>query len=175
MITDSVGPFSRPVAVNRLPDDGTEVTVTANEEERRDLAMDFGLPAIGRLEGRFRLRPTRTGVQVAGTVTAEVTQTCVVTLEPFDSILTEEVEVEFTEPSRTSPRGEPAPELEADLDIPDEIVDGRVDLGAVTSEFLALGLDPYPRKPGVSFAFEDDPEAKAGPLAELARLRRGEG
>ena len=37
-------------------------------------------------------------------------------------------------------------------DAPDPIVDGKIDLGALAAEFLALGLDPYPRKPGVAFA-----------------------
>ena len=27
----------------------------------------------------------------------------------------------------------------------------QIDLGALAAEFLALGLDPYPRKPGVAF------------------------
>ena len=35
----------------------------------------------------------------------------------------------------------------AAIDPPDEIVNGRIDLGRVTAEFLALGLDPFPRKP----------------------------
>ena len=39
----------------------------------------------------------------------------------------------------------------ADEDRPDPVVDGKIDLGAVAAEFFALGLDPYPRKPGVEF------------------------
>ena len=31
-------------------------------------------------------------------------------------------------------------------DAPDPIVDGKVDLGALAAEFIALALDPYPRK-----------------------------
>ena len=38
-----------------------------------------------------------------------------------------------------------------DADIPDPIVGGRIDFGVLTAEFLALGLDPYPRKPGMAF------------------------
>ena len=34
-------------------------------------------------------------------------------------------------------------------DAPDPIVDGKIDLGALAAEFMILGLDPYPRKPGV--------------------------
>jgi len=37
---------------------------------------------------------------------------------------------------------------------------------------MALGLDPYPRKPGVSFQpVEEDPEPDDSPFADLARLR----
>ncbi len=51
---------------------------------------------------------------------------------------------------------EAAPDRAAALaeqpDPPDPIVNGRIDLGQLAAEFLALGLDPYPRKPGVEFA-----------------------
>ncbi|MFZ3327701.1 MAG: hypothetical protein WA231_18240 [Methylocella sp.] len=34
---------------------------------------------------------------------------------------------------------------------PDPIINGQIDLGALAAEFLALNLDLYPRKPGVTF------------------------
>ena len=57
-------------------------------------------------------------------------------------------------------------------DPPDPIVDGKIDLGALAAEFLALGLDPYPRKPGVAF---DPPEPQGGrdsPFAALAEPKK---
>jgi hypothetical protein len=36
-------------------------------------------------------------------------------------------------------------------DPPDPIIHGQIDLGALAAEFLALNLDLYPRKPGVTF------------------------
>lgn len=49
-------------------------------------------------------------------------------------------------------------------------MNGRIDLGALTAEFLALGLDPYPRKPGVDFEpVASGPES--GPFDALRRLR----
>ena len=36
-------------------------------------------------------------------------------------------------------------------DPPEPIVNGAIDLGALAAEFLMLGLDPYPRKPGAVF------------------------
>ena len=57
-------------------------------------------------------------------------------------------------------------------DPPDLIVNGLFDLGALAAEFLALALDPYPRKPGVSFV-ETAPEAE-GPesVSPFAALRK---
>ena len=58
--------------------------------------------------------------------------------------------------------------------MPDPIVGGRIDFGALTAEFLALGLDPYPRKPGVSFEAVqagEDPR----PFDALRKLQEREG
>ncbi|MCX8255413.1 MAG: DUF177 domain-containing protein, partial [Beijerinckiaceae bacterium] len=56
----------------------------------------------------------------------------------------------------------------------DPIVDGKIDLGAVTLEFLTLSLDLYPRKPGVHFtdvSVGDKDEAGESPFAALRRLK----
>ena len=44
-------------------------------------------------------------------------------------------------------------------------------LGALTAEFFALGLDPYPRKPGVEFAAPAEEAAPDSPFAALAGRR----
>jgi Large ribosomal RNA subunit accumulation protein YceD len=122
-----------------------------------------------------------------------VTQVCVVTLEPFEHDVVEAVEVRFVAapPSprvqgagKTRRRGAqdmdlapPPPAVEeGEEDPPDVIVDGRIDLGSLAAEFLALGLDPYPRKPGAEFApVEPEPEPEAeSPFAALEGLRKPE-
>lgn len=169
MTPDSVGPLSRPVLAARLPPEGLEVEVRATPEERAALAADFKLTEVRSLEARFRLAGSPERVHVVGRVTADIVQICVVTLEPFESRLQEDVEVDFEEP-----RGD-ARDPGADIDLaqegPDEIVDGRIDVGALAAEFMALGLDPYPRKPGVDFKYEErDPGDN--PFAKLAALKR---
>ncbi len=49
-------------------------------------------------------------------------------------------------------------------------MNGRIDFGALTAEFLALGLDPYPRKPGVAFEPVSAGEEPL-PFADLAALK----
>jgi hypothetical protein len=56
-------------------------------------------------------------------------------------------------------------------DPPDELVGDFVDLGSITAEFLALALDPYPRKPGISFESPQAADVRDSPFARLAELR----
>jgi Large ribosomal RNA subunit accumulation protein YceD len=164
-MTDVAGPLSRSIPVTDLPPEGIEITVEASPEEREALARDFKLPAIHALTGTFRISGTRKRVHASGRVDATISQICVVTLEPFDSNIREDVEVDFAASPASAGQGE---------DPPDEIVDDRVDLGWLTAEFLALGLDPYPRKPGVDFAFEAADDRPESPFAALGMLKRDE-
>ncbi|MEH3146809.1 MAG: DUF177 domain-containing protein [Methylobacterium frigidaeris] len=164
MTPDTVGPLSRPILVEKAMRSGQEIVVEANEEEREALARDFALPAIRSLTGRFRLSGSLHRLQVTGRVEAALAQTCVVTLEPFDTEVSEAVDVDFSAPDAF------AGTAAEDAEMPDPIVNGRIDLGSLTAEFLALGLDPYPRKPGV--AFEPAVEsAEEHPFAGLQALR----
>jgi hypothetical protein len=53
------------------------------------------------------------------------------------------------------------------------MVQGAVDLGALATEFLLLGIDPYPRKPGVAFAPPADTPGPSGhPFEALAALKK---
>lgn len=170
MTPESVGPLSRPVSVERLPTEGLEETVVATPEECAALADDFKLPAIHALSGRFKLTGSPQRVRITGRIEASITQICVVTLDPFDSVLEEDVEVDFAALERASAE---ASGHERD-DRPDEIVNGRIDLGALTAEFLALGLDPYPRKPGVAFSHDAANDKPDSPFAALGKLKRDE-
>ena len=170
MTPESVGPLSRPVSVAHLSDNGLEVTVEASDDERAALARDFKLPAIHALRGHFRLTGPGERVHVEGSVQAKVSQICVATLDPFETEIEEEVEVDFVRPG-SGAADQAAPDPEADP--PDEIVGDHIDLGALTAEFLALGLDPYPRKPGASFSFETGEAGPESPFAGLKNLKGG--
>ena len=179
MTPDSVGPLSRPFSVAHLPPRGTDVTVETNPEERSALARDLNLAELRTLSAQLHVKGSPARVHVTGRLRALVVQTCVVTLEEFESELEEEVEVSFRAPLPGEERMDRDEEVEANLDTPDELVGDRIDLGAITAEFLALGLDPYPRKPGVAFDAEPagggDAPDRASPFAALGRMRKTEG
>ena len=179
-------PFSRPVVVASVAESGTRVKYQASEAECAALAEQDGLAALRELVVEAELiRRGREGLCARGRVTAVVTQLCVVTLEPFEARVEEPFEIEFAPQAEAEAAYARAmAEIEAAVDKaavlaeqkdpPDPIVGGKVDLGALGAEFLALGLDPHPRKPGASFDEIIDPLAKEkpSPFATLAKIKK---
>jgi hypothetical protein len=150
-------PLSRPIRVDNLPKEGQVVRIEADAAERAALAALNGLPEIATFTATLDVTKASGGaVLVTGAVHAELTQVCVVSLEPFPGIVDEPIDVRFAPAAEENAPRRPAGEDDAiaigDEDEPDPIVDGKIDLGALAAEFFALGLDPYPRKPGVAFA-----------------------
>ncbi len=157
--------FSHSVRVDEIPEQGIDVSLSADAPTREALAKADRLVGIAALDADFHIaRQGLSQFNVTGTVRAKITQICVLTLEPFDSDVVEEVDVDFAEPA-VAARAAADADADAEFgtaepghrDPPDPIEDGAIDLGALAAEFLALGLDPYPRKPGAEFAAVADP------------------
>jgi hypothetical protein len=170
-------PFSRWVRVDALPREGQTVTIEATSVERQALASFFELPAIAALTATLRLEPWgHGGARVSGAVHGALTQICVVSLEPFPATIDEAVDVRFA-PQAACHSGPVAAKQTLSLDDedePDPIIEGKIDLGALATEFFALGLDPYPRKPGATFEQSTESEPADSPFSALAkRAKRG--
>ena len=164
--------FSRLVRVDALPREGQVMTIEANPAERGELASFYKLPAIAALTATLRLDPWgEAGARVTGAVHGELTQTCVVSLEPFPATVDEDVDVRFAPQTAASSKSKATEETFSltDEDEPDPVIEGKIDLGALTAEFFALGLDPYPRKPGAVLDEErTNSEPTNSPFAALA-------
>lgn len=166
--------YSHPLLVARVPEEGATFHLAPDAVERERLARALGIVALPALTADITVTPDgRGGVDVGGRVRGTVRQDCVVTLEPFDAPLDEAIDMHFV-PEGRIPEIRPGAEIEVgDEDIPDMIENGAIDLGAILTEFLALGIDPYPRKPGV--VFEPPTEGSAeeiSPFGALAKLRK---
>lgn len=142
--------FSRAVSVESLEDGETVIDIEADADERAALARRFGLLALDSLTAKVGLTPVDGGlVRVHGALAAEVTQACVVTLEP----VTTRIEASFERLYGAEPPEE-AGGLITDADTeeaPEPFTDGAVDVGEAVAEQLALELDPFPRAPGAAF------------------------
>ncbi|MGN6573164.1 MAG: YceD family protein [Pseudolabrys sp.] len=166
-----------PVAVEDIPDAGLHVELEAPEEARAALAAVAGLRSIPALKASFDVNRRGAAVHVAGRVEAVVGQTCVVTLEPVDNRVSEEVDLLFSPdvaPVADAPAegGHSIGHTADEDDAPEPLVGDTIDLGAVATEFLMLGIDPYPRKDGVRFQAPQADSDGAHPFAALAALKK---
>lgn len=153
--------WSVPLAVDDIPDVGRHVELSADAAVRDAVAKAAGLRALPSLTATFDLARRGRGVEVTGRIEAAVGQTCVVTLEPVESRVSEPVELLFVPPSD--------PALSEDVP-PETIIDGTIDLGAVAVEFLMLGIDPYPRKNGSRFVNPATTDTASSPFSSLENL-----
>jgi len=149
-------PVSFMAHVARLPQKGLPVVVEADDAQRRALAAVHGLLSVEAYRADLVVTPwKRHGVEVTGRVEADITQECVVTLEPLAAHIDEAVEGLFLpDDSRLGRLGfEGGGEIVLAAEGPDspETFHGdTVDVGALAEQFFGLAIDPYPRKPGVS-------------------------
>jgi uncharacterized metal-binding protein YceD (DUF177 family) len=160
-----------PVRLDEVPESGLRFDLVADAGVRSTVAGMAGVEAVARLEAEFEVtRYGRDGLQVSGTVSATVRQTCVVTLEPLDNEIHEAVDLTFvpgdaaSTPAREEGLGAHEP--------PERLVDRGVDLGAIAAEFLILGIDPYPRREGAVFTAPASGDAADHPFAALAQLKK---
>jgi uncharacterized metal-binding protein YceD (DUF177 family) len=171
-------PWSAPFAVAEVPETGRRVELAPDAATRDALARLAGVLAVPRLDAAFDLaRVGRDGLRVVGRVSATVEQRCVVTLDPLQSEIEEAVDLVFVPHAIAAAPASVAEVKAMDADEPPELLeDGTVDLGAVATEYLILGIDPYPRKAG---ALLEAPvaggDSSSHPFAALAALKKENG
>jgi len=163
-----------PVRLDEVPETGLHMDIAADGGVRAAVAATAGVNEVPQLTAAFDVaRHGRDGLRVVGTVSARVGQTCVVTLDPVESEIEEHIDVVFVPPSALAAAGSEVSLGAEAVEPPETMVDGVVDLGAVATEFLMLGIDPYPRKPGVVFEPPQSADPGSHPFAALAVLRSG--
>jgi uncharacterized metal-binding protein YceD (DUF177 family) len=170
-------PFTLEVLVARVPAGGKHFRLEASEEERLTVAEALGIVEVAALTADLEVRPVGAeAFAVQGGLRATVVQTDVVTLEPVRQEVSEAIDLTLM-PAEDESRGRKRAAEQPDAVPPDDrdvYRKGRIDLGAIVTEHLALGLDPYPKAPGSEFSghIESAPESRDSPFAALAPLKR---
>ena len=172
-------PLSHSYNLARLGNAGDEVHFAADADSRAAIARWSGVVAVEKLEVRVEIRkisPTRFGLTFH--LLADVTQSCVVTLEPVAGHMERSFERELHFAGAVRHK-DPESQSELVLDTgpeegPEEITSLHYDLAVPVLEEYVLSLEPYPRRPGVEFAVKTDPqEAPESPFAVLKGLKSG--
>jgi uncharacterized metal-binding protein YceD (DUF177 family) len=171
--------ISRPIEVASIRPAPQFQRIELDDDERNALAEAFGFVEIVALTAEIVLsRDSNHEICLEGRLTAEVIQTCVVSLEPVRQNIDEPIQARFVEEESAAKRPSPI-DLPLTEDDPPDIVSGPVlDLGPIVIEHFLLAVDPYPRAPGAeapgnpAAAIPDEVESPFAVLASLAE--RGE-
>lgn len=201
---EPVPEFSRPIPHERLGGQVLVEEISATPRERTALARRFRLLELGLLRATAKIEPTgdadaadgqkgadgkkRAGLlRLSGHLSAEVSQACVVTLEPVASRIEEDFTLLYSlepdplaapvagplaAPLAAPPAAPPAalggaaaevvvdPEAEGP---PEPLGAAGLDLGEVVAQQLAEALNPYPRAPGAEHSGTSAAPATAEP------------
>lgn len=167
--------FSRLVAADTISNHPHRREIAAEPAERKALAQRFGLLSLDLLGAVLEMhRQAGDVIHVSGHLSADVVQSCVVSLAPVPAHI--EFDFELSYGGSAAESDEDDIDL-AGLDAPEPVVNGQIDLGEAVAQQLAIALDPYPRAPGAALGpegFSAGPAEAGGkqPFAGLAELKK---
>ncbi|MBI1180548.1 MAG: DUF177 domain-containing protein [Alphaproteobacteria bacterium] len=184
MTAPSARELRRPVEIASLPEGGRDVAFTASSEECAAIAARLDLLDLADFRVSGRLEPLRRGraARFEAHLSARVTQACVVSLDPVESRIEEDISTELVDEAEAEALAATDPEETEERDW-EVLEEGAVDLGELAVQHLALALDPYPKRPDLqdeppvtarSGGQEEESEAEAAdsnPFAVLKRLK----
>jgi uncharacterized metal-binding protein YceD (DUF177 family) len=159
-------------AVAEIPGRGLDMRRQASAAERASLASTLEILAVDRLDVVYRIAQLGDGrYRLTGTISADVSQACVVSLEPVPSTLEDRMDVEFRVSLPPPGDAEEEGELSAlEADEIEPVENGRIAVGRIVLETLAAALPAYPRAPGAELEQHEAGPAEpgGGPFSALA-------
>ncbi len=180
--TNTRDPWRLPIPVVQIPESGLHREFEADQATREAMAEIAGLRNIPSASASFDMALKRGGrVQVTGRVRARIGQTCVVTLDPIENEIDEEIDLVFAPPGQIAGESHLSDVVDATVtpdsetaDPPEPIINGVIDLGRLATDVLFLAIDPYPRKPDAVFEpYVEPAEPEDHPFAALRAMQRG--
>jgi uncharacterized metal-binding protein YceD (DUF177 family) len=155
-----------------VPEGGLRERREASAQERSAVAAELGLLSLDSLVADVAIRALGKGsYRLKGTLTAQLTQACVITLEPVAQRVEDSFDVDFWPPGTLPQSSEDEVEALASAEI-EPIEHGRIDAGRIVFETLSAGIDPYPRAPGAAFSEAAAPTSDQGAESPFGALKK---
>jgi uncharacterized metal-binding protein YceD (DUF177 family) len=171
-----------------------DLSIEPDDAARKRLAQRLNIKSLESLKAKLSLmrESGKMTVYIRGQLKAEVKQLCVVTGKPVADTIEEEFEAWFADRQKTVPivrarhekqtsKGKAEKPILDESEDPEPIIDGQIDLGELVTQYLSLGINPYPHAEGVEYegGGEQNPaglkEALDNPFAALKdwKARKG--
>ena len=153
------------------------IEIKASDAECAELAKRFSIPEISALEASCTVQKMKSSeigdYRLAVTMSAEISQRCVVTLDDIKETVREKFSVIFKEVEDVNElvQSDTDVEFEMDEDDIEPISSPEVDLGKYVAEYLSLSINPYPRrseyeKDVLGYEILDEDQVSAEPKKE---------
>lgn len=169
-------PLNWDVALKEVKGREVQFKRSASPAELAAIGAALGLISCDGLDADIAINPKSMGrYRMSGSLSADVVQACVVSLEPVSEHIEDDFDVEFR-PDVPAAVGNPKTDQPVFAVQDVEPIEGnQLDIGRIIFEHLSAALDPYPRKPGAEFQWqENDAIGAAGtrdnPFAVLKSL-----
>lgn len=167
--------FSYPIIIDDLDSNEKKYHLKADADNLLYLCEVLKVPDVKSFEAEIKLKFSKKEhtLNVWGKVKAEIEHQSVISLEYF----TQTYEPSFELVYDTKATYKEIKEIDEDIDddVPDIIINGKIDLVDVSIEQIALVLDDYPRKKGEKFNFkpnfDEDEPVRENPFAVLRNLK----
>ena len=168
--------FSYPLIVADLPLKEQHYKMSANADNLKFLAEVLQVPEVNMFDAEFSIKPDRQTslLPITGHIKAELVLQSVISLENFVQNYDFDFATAFDTAATLQSQKEEGDDW--DKDTPEIVIGGKIDLGDVAIEQVALRLDDYPRCEGEEFYFEPEFDADApsgdNPFAVLEKLKK---
>lgn len=150
--------------------------IAPDDEARARLCQRLGVVKVDLLEADIRVshHSGEVAYTVQGQIRADLTQECVVSLEPVHSHIEDEFEAWFADAEaaisiakarheKLSEKGHGELPVLDEKDDPEPLIEGKIDLGELVTQYVSLSINPYPHAEGVEFeAVQDKKSAEEG-------------
>lgn len=150
-----------------------KITLTADEESRQALSRRLQVEKVKSLTASLTISKIASGriVYVNGQFEAVVEQNCVITGDMIETPLQETVEGWFAdkesavsfvaakrdkEAMQSVSKANLEVELLSEEEDPEPIIDNKIDLGELVTQFLSLAIPAYPHKEGAAHDLSDE-------------------
>lgn len=162
-----------PVGLGEFLETPKTLNLIADAQICSQIAQRFNLVAVNSVTARLTLTRWFDGGQIDARWTANLTQTCGVSLEDFDIDLQGQFQVRVVPDGSVHAPDPNIVEIAIDLDAddPPDVLSGRtLNLAHYVLEDLSLSINPFPRRPGAVFV-APEPAEEASPFAVLRQLK----
>ena len=136
--------------IDDLPKTGFELKLKATGDELKLLAEQMNVEHVASFTAELLIKQWRRGgAHIEGKYSTTLTQQCVISLDSFVTSVEKEIDQKFFSTTKIPDLGDKKEieMLDNDMDPPEALVDGKLDILDYLVEVILLELDPYPKKP----------------------------